>query len=198
MNNKRYELIILCGKAGAGKDYLLREVLKKRGDILNPLVSDTTRPKRAGETDGKEYNFLSVAKFMNKEHLEMTAYSVADDEIWMYGTPKASLAEDKINIAILNPDGIRQLYEKAEDINIHVFLVTATDRTRMLRQMTREKYPNYAEICRRFLADEEDFHDIAKYKCRRINNSENFEGDQAVAVIVDFIDQLKHDFNRMG
>ena len=196
MNNKKYTLVILCGKAGSGKDYLLSKILEHYGDELNPLVSDTTRPPRAGEEDGKEYNFLSYADFFAKKHIEVTSYNVTGEETWLYGTPYSALREDKINIGILNPDGVRQLYEK-DDLNIHIFLVTATDKTRMLRQMNREKYPNYAEICRRFLADEEDFLNFCKYPFSRINNSENFEGEQAVAAIIDNIDQLKANFDRM-
>ena len=61
MNN--YELIILCGKAGAGKDYLLQQILKHYGNDINAIISDTTRPPRSYEQDGIDYNFLSLETF---------------------------------------------------------------------------------------------------------------------------------------
>jgi len=52
MDNK----VILVGCAGSGKDYLIDTFVSlgyKRG------VSNTTRPKRAGEVEGLTYNYIS-------------------------------------------------------------------------------------------------------------------------------------------
>ncbi len=156
MSNK-YRLIILCGKAGAGKDYLLKRIYEKEGnkEILNPLISDTTRPKRDYEIDGVDYNFLTSQEFSERDHLE---WAVFND--WYYGTPISALKEDKINITILNPSGINQIYTHnadKQDMDIIVFFIHAEPRTRLLRQMDREKNPDYSEICRRYLTDENDF-----------------------------------------
>lgn len=197
----KYTLIILCGKAGAGKDYLLQQIKAHYGNELNYIISDTTRPPRIGEINGVDYNFLSIEDFLDVKHLEITSYQVGEDEdfdLWFYGTPLTSLDENKINIGILNIDGIRQLYEKNDNLNIKIFYISVDDRTRLLRQMNREEYPDYSEICRRFLADEKDFKNLCKYPFRKIRNSSGLKDSQCVDIMIEEIDQIKADFNRMS
>ena len=61
------------GKAGSGKDTILREVVKQNPDI-HEVVSCTTRPPREGEVDGVNYHFLTGeefgAKVLKNEMLE--------------------------------------------------------------------------------------------------------------------------------
>lgn len=54
---------MVSGPSGAGKGTLIRAALKRRPDILL-TVSATTRPARAGERDGVDYNFISVPDFL--------------------------------------------------------------------------------------------------------------------------------------
>ena len=65
MNNKA-QLLIVSGPSGVGKGTLLRRVFAESGLPLVMSVSATTRKPRAGETDGKEYHFLSPAEFETK------------------------------------------------------------------------------------------------------------------------------------
>ena len=53
-----YKIIALIGKAGAGKDTILREIIKSNPD-LHEMISCTTRPKREGEVDGVNYFYLT-------------------------------------------------------------------------------------------------------------------------------------------
>lgn len=56
----KYKIIALVGRAGAGKDALLEEVLS--GTIgpydFHEIVSYTTRDSRQGEIDGFSYHFV--------------------------------------------------------------------------------------------------------------------------------------------
>lgn len=54
--------IILSSPSGGGKTTIARELLARRADI-GYSVSCTTRLPRAGETDGKDYYFLSRGEF---------------------------------------------------------------------------------------------------------------------------------------
>ena len=51
--------IILVGKAASGKDYF-KDYLTSKG--LKPNISQTTRPMREGETEGKTYYYISENK----------------------------------------------------------------------------------------------------------------------------------------
>ena len=54
-------VFVVAGPSGAGKDTLIKEVLKDLDAHLS--VSATTRKPRAGEKDGRDYRFLSDKEF---------------------------------------------------------------------------------------------------------------------------------------
>ncbi|KAB8332990.1 guanylate kinase [Scytonema tolypothrichoides VB-61278] len=56
------KLIILTGPSGVGKGTLMRSLLQRHPD-LHYSVSVTTRSPRAGETNGKDYYFVSRGEF---------------------------------------------------------------------------------------------------------------------------------------
>lgn len=191
----KYKLIVLCGKSGAGKDYLLKKICKKEENKnkINLLISDTTRPKRDYEIDGIDYNFLTPEEFSKKEHLEWAVFNN-----WYYGTPYNALRKDRINIAILNPSGVNQLYTRnidKQDLEIIVFFIHAEPKIRLIRQMEREKNPDYTEICRRFLTDEEDFK-ILIGPLAVLNNNTQEETKESLEAIQSAIEEL-NDSGRM-
>ena len=77
---------------------------------------------------------------------------------WHYGTLKSSLHEG-VNVGVFNPEGFDSLvsFEKKEEIILFGYLITASDKIRMMRQLCRENDPDVAEICRRYFADQDDF-----------------------------------------
>ena len=152
----KIKILALMGKAGSGKDTILNTIILKR-IIPNavPIVSCTTRPKREYEEDGKDYHFLTHDEFtdavLNDEMLEAKIFND-----WCYGTRKKDLDPSKINIGVYTPEGVYDLACE-DNIDLSVFYVLATDKTRLLRQLNREKDPDVHEIVRRFGADEADF-----------------------------------------
>ena len=60
--NRQGILIVVSGFSGAGKGTLMKELLK-RYDNYALSISATTRTPREGETDGKEYFFVTKEQF---------------------------------------------------------------------------------------------------------------------------------------
>ena len=159
-----YKMVLFMGKAGAGKDSLMKEVLKlltekKSISEIHEIVSCTSRPMREGEANGITYYYYHpndfAMKIMNDEMLEFTNFNN-----WWYGTSYESVRSDGIiNIGVFNPAGVRQLLDRP-DCEVTVYWVTASDKQRLYRQLGREENPDVKEIIRRFSADEEDFADI--------------------------------------
>jgi guanylate kinase len=64
-HNSKGKLIIVSAPSGAGKTTLVKHLLDS-GLNLGFSVSATSRPKRTGETDGKDYFFLTPEQFREK------------------------------------------------------------------------------------------------------------------------------------
>ena len=164
----KYKVIALVGKAGAGKSCLLDEVLT--GSLgsydLHEIVSYTTREPRQGEIDGLSYHFVDKYTFADMVHdgrmLEYTKFNN-----WMYGTALDSLSTEKTNIGVFNPAGIISLMNRP-DIDLYVIYITATDKERLIRQLTREENPDVREILRRYDADEDDFYLFEQHTIRKL------------------------------
>ncbi|HRB40808.1 MAG TPA: guanylate kinase, partial [Bacteroidia bacterium] len=58
---------LFCGPSGSGKTSIVQHLLTKF-DFMQFSISATTRPKRANETDGKDYYFMSIENF--RKHID--------------------------------------------------------------------------------------------------------------------------------
>lgn len=153
------KLLAIMGESGSGKNYIRDQVIKcDMQNIFYPTVRTTTRPIRSGEIpdityhyiDGEEYG----SQFINMEFIEVNTF-----RDWFYGTNKKDLHPDKINIACFDPGAIEQMWERL-DIDLKVIYLQASDKTRLMRSLSREDNPDVEEIIRRYHADKEDFLDI--------------------------------------
>lgn len=87
-------LYVIAAPSGAGKTTIVNEIIKLNPEI-SFSVSATTRKKRAGEIDGKDYFFFTKDEFRNKiAKNELVEYEVIFNEDY-YGTLK-SFVEDNI------------------------------------------------------------------------------------------------------
>ena len=85
------KVIILCAPSGSGKTTLAKHLLSIKELDLKFSVSATTRKKRDGETDGLDYNFLSIDEFKNRIHNnDFVEYEEVYDNIF-YGTLKSEV-----------------------------------------------------------------------------------------------------------
>ena len=177
----KVKVIALFGKAGSGKDTILRALVNKFPDRYNEIVSCTTRPPREGEQEGINYYFLTVDQFtekvLNGDMLEATEFNN-----WHYGTALSSLSADKINVGVFNPEGIRCLMED-NFVDLTVYYVQVGDKERLIRQLIREVDPNVKEIIRRFSADEKDFEDLEDIDYQVIINQNKDDLFHAVDLI---------------
>ena len=166
----KYKVIAICGKSASGKDTWLQLMLQHLKEQVHESISHTTRPPREGEVNGKNYYFITTEDFLiklnNNQMLEWATY-----RDWYYGTAIDALDENKINIGVFNRKGVESL-SKREDIDLFVVYVFANDKTRLLRSLNREEFPDVAEIVRRYQADEAEWKDFKDYNFLLGNESE--------------------------
>jgi guanylate kinase len=101
-------VFVITGPSGAGKGTLIKALLGRVAD-LEVAVSATTRHRRAGEEDGREYWFLSDAEFVRRVHegdfLEHVTY-VSGKRYGTLGSEVDRIAgEGKIPVLELETEG---------------------------------------------------------------------------------------------
>lgn len=88
MAQKKGLVVVLSGFSGAGKGTIMKHLLNKYPGMYNLSISATTRGKRQGEEEGREYFFKTREEFdrmvANNEFLEHATFNGNS-----YGTPKA-------------------------------------------------------------------------------------------------------------
>ena len=180
MMPKKYKIIALIGEAGAGKDSVMREVVN-RCPGLHEIVSCTTRPPREGEQHGVNYFFLTNEQFaervINGQMFESTIFND-----WCYGTSVDSVDESVVNIGVFNPEGIEILSHEPQ-VELTVYYIHATSKTRLIRQLNREENPDVDEIIRRYKADREDFWDL-EFEYQVLPNDTRDDFERAVKTIM--------------
>ena len=110
-------LVVVSGFSGAGKGTLMKELLK-RYDNYALSISATTRAPREGETDGKEYFFVTKEQF-EKMRDERKLIEYAQYVNNYYGTPKEyveqKMAEGKDAILEIEIQGALKVEKRFPD-----------------------------------------------------------------------------------
>src|SRR5262249_24359395 len=122
---RRGLMFVLSSPSGAGKTTLSRRLIERMPG-LRMSVSVTTRPKRPGEVEGKDYLFVEKARFeqMVKRHELLEWATVFDNR---YGTPRApveaALSAGQDVLFDIDWQGTQQLREKARADVVSVFIL---------------------------------------------------------------------------
>ena len=123
---RRGLMFILSSPSGAGKTTIAHRLLQEEGSGLRMSVSMTTRPMRPGETDGRDYNFVTDHQFA--ELVEQDAFlEWAEVFGHCYGTPRADVREGLKHgqdfLFDIDWQGTQQLYQRAQGDVVRVFLL---------------------------------------------------------------------------
>ena len=181
----------LMGKSASGKDTLFKRLLEECPG-LHRMMLYTTRPRRDGEEEGIEYYFtteeyLKDLKARGKV-IESRTYQTVQGP-WTYATVDDGqiCLEERDYLAI----GTLESYEKIRDYYgadlVVPIYITVDDGVRLERALNREqkqKEPRYQELCRRYLADEEDFSPENLRRCGVCHFYENDNLDVCVQNII--------------
>ena len=154
------------GKSSSGKDTIYKRLMKDGSLGLREIIPCTTRPIREGETDGVEYYFYTEQQLADLEQegkiIELRAYDTIYG-IWKYFTTNEGIdlaKYDYITISTVESYESMQTHFGADAL-VPIY-IQVEDGLRLQRALDREhmqEEPGYAEVCRRFLADEADFSD---------------------------------------
>lgn len=192
------KLFYVIGKSATGKDTIFRELLEKADLGLKPLVLYTTRPMRAREEQGVQYHFTDEAGLAGLQAagkvIELRAYDTVYG-VWKYFTADTEATDlakqDYLGIGVLESYRTLRDYYGAERV-VPIY-IEVEDGERLQRALDRERAqqePKYAELCRRFLADSEDF---AEGKIIEAGIEKRFQNRDLKACIQEISDYIKED-----
>lgn len=140
-------VIVLCGKSAAGKDTMLQKMVNDADWNIEPIISYTSRPKREGEIDGREYHFISKYEFLGMMVCNMFVQSRqymtnvgGERDIWYYGSTEVEDLYDKDYVVILDLSGANKyrLYYGAD--NCIVVMLEADSNVRKERAIKRGSF----------------------------------------------------------
>jgi guanylate kinase len=122
---RRGLMFVLSSPSGAGKTTLSRLLMERMGG-LRMSVSATTRPKRPGEVEGRDYMFVDHARFEEMvKRQELLEWATVFDN--RYGTPRApveaALSAGQDVLFDIDWQGTQQLREKARADVVSVFIL---------------------------------------------------------------------------
>jgi len=153
------------GKSSSGKDTLYQRLLQQQDLGLQRLVTGTTRPIREGEQDGETYFFYTDQQFerlrADGRIIESRSYDTVHG-IWHYFTVADERLDpaDRDYLTINTLEAYLRLRDYFGADRLIPLYLEVDDGLRLQRALDRERRqrePKYKEMCRRFLADEEDF-----------------------------------------
>lgn len=173
------KIYYMMGKSSSGKDTLYREIAR-RCPGLRRIVPYTTRPIREGEQDGGAYYFVNEDRLSELEDagkvIELRAYHTVHG-IWKYFTADDGQIDldnhDYLTIGTLESYAkMREYYGADRLVPIYIEVEDGERLARALKRERKQAHPKYKEMCRRFLADEEDF---SEEKLAALNIDKRYE-----------------------
>ena len=174
------KIFYIMGKSSSGKDSIYRQLEGDQELGLKRLVIYTTRPIRDGEVNGREYFFADQTVY------GPWTYFTADDG-------QVSVGNDSY-LGIGTLESFVRLREYYGNEVMWPVYIEVEDGERLERALAREKtqeVPKYEEMCRRFLADQNDFSEENILKAGIWKRFENHNLDECVKEIVNYIKSVQ-------
>jgi guanylate kinase len=125
---RRGLMLVLSSPSGAGKTTIARRVLDE-DDGIAPSISHTTREKRRGEVDGRDYHFVDKQTFTRmRDEKAFLEWALVFDNF--YGTTRApvehALGDGRDVLFDVDWQGADSLREQAKGDVVSVFVLPPT------------------------------------------------------------------------
>lgn len=193
------KIFYIMGKSSSGKDTIYKRLLEDPELELRNIILYTTRPMRQGEQPGREYYFVNEETFREYEEqgkiIEARTYQTVYGP-WIYFTADdGQIQMEKRNyLGIGTLESYICMKEYFGKENLYPLYIEVEDGERLKRAIHREELqtePKYAEMCRRFLADEEDFSEENLKRAGIVRRFQNMELESCVNELKNCIQKLQ-------
>ena len=183
-------IFYITGKTASGKNSIAGELVD-RVEGLKLYVPYTTRPRRSHEVDGRDYHFITEVELDEYEKagklIEKRVYNTIHG-LWTYCTIEDEMLDEASEALVSHNDSVlmigtlesfKSVKERYGADSVKGLYIECSDGDRLQRALDREKKeetPKYKEMCRRFLADEEDYSEenVNKAGIEKVFKNEDF------------------------
>ena len=187
------------GKSSTGKDSFYKQLMAEEKLGLKKIVTYTTRPIRAQEKNGEAYFFVNDEKLARLEAagkvIERRSYNTVHG-VWHYFTvhdEQINLEKnDYVVIGTLESYVATKKYF-GEDVLVPIY-IEVDDGVRLQRALDRERAqdkPKYREMCRRYIADSDDFSEENIAEAGITRRFENDVFEKCLEEITEYIRQFQ-------
>ncbi len=191
------KIFYLMGKSCAGKDTIFKKFMEQQK--FYTVILYTTRPMRSGEMEGREYHFVTEEEMLHLQRegkvIELRSYQTVHGMWYYFTVDDGQLNLQKGNYLLLGTlESYQKMREYYGDENFVPLYIEVEDGVRLERALLREKQqknPNYAELCRRYLADEKDFSDENLCACGIKKRYQNNKIEDCIRELNNDIEQYK-------
>lgn len=186
------KLFYVMGKSSSGKDTIYEDLLSRETLGLQSFIIYTTRPIRAGETDGVQYHFVTEEQLQELQAqgrvIELRTYQTVAGP-WHYFTADGDnvdmTQQDYIALGTLESyEKVKAYYGSEQVVPIYIEVDDDKRLERALKRERKQEKPNYEEVCRRFLADQKDF---AEENIQRAGITRRFQNNEDRQICMDEI-----------
>lgn len=177
-------ILLITGPSGAGKGTVIKGLLA-REPRLAFSVSSTTRPRREGEVDGRDYDFVDDAAF-DRLVAEDAFVEWAHVHLHRYGTRRSRLAEMEAagRIPVLDIDvqgGLNVLKQFGDElVSVFLFPPSWEELERRLRARGTE---DEAAIATRLRNARHEVGLAGHYRYWVVNDAWQAAGDRLLAIL---------------
>ena len=188
------KIYCVMGKSSSGKDTVYKK-LKEQYKEFRLIVPYTTRPIREGEKDGVEYYFVDPEQFRAMKEdgkvIESRSYNTKCG-IWTYftaddGQIDLSAADYLLIGTLVSYQALREYFGEEAIVPVYLEVEDGLRLARALERERRQEKPKYAEMCRRFLADDEDFSEENLKRAGITKRFQNTDLDQVTQEIASYM-----------
>ena len=193
------KIYCVMGKSSSGKDTVYKK-LKEQYKEFRLIVPYTTRPIREGEKDGVEYYFVDPEQFRAMKEdgkvIESRSYNTKCG-IWTYftaddGQINLSAADYLLIGTLVSYQALREYFGEEAIVPVYLEVEDGLRLARALERERRQEKPKYAEMCRRFLADEEDFSEENLIKSGITERFGNEDFTECLNKIQRYIEEIRY------
>lgn len=191
------KIFYVMGKSASGKDTIYKR-LHSRMPELKTVTMYTTRPIRDGEQNGVEYFFVDHTYLERCSRdgilIECRTYDTVYGP-WSYFTvDDGQIDLEQGNYLVMGTlesyEKMRLFYGSGALVPLYIHVEDGLRLRRALEREEQQSIPKYKEMCRRFLADEEDFSPENLKRCGIVNQYENVVLEDCLREIIGEIRRL--------